>query len=233
MSWKRANILHLPMNRIYFMLPTMRRLLGLLFLAVFLCACGGRFAAAQDITPTPAMDRLAAPPLPDNPSQADLGAQVYYQVCMACHGDRGQGLTEEWRVEWKEDSNCWQSGCHGPDHPPWGFSILETCCPPVLEGTLLNRFKNAQELHQYLVETMPWWNPGYLTTEQYWQLTAFLVREHGGLPDDVVLEPANAIVFNLHPSIPPPGDIRPQILLIICLLALSAGLLVAQRRLRR
>lgn len=215
------------------MLTRMRTLFCLLFFAMYLSTCGGISATAQELTPTPAMDRLAAPPLPDNPTQADHGAQVYYQVCMACHGDRGQGLTEEWRAEWGEDSYCWQSGCHGPDHPPWGFSFAETCCPPVLEGTLLNRFKNAQELFQYLEETMPWWNPGYLTTEQYWQLTAFLVQEHGGLPEDVELEPANAVIFNLHPNVPPPGDIRPQIIAVACLLTLAAGLFLAQNRLRR
>ncbi len=215
------------------MLTRMRPLLILLLITGLFGACGAGAAAAQELTPTPAMDRLAAPPLPENPSQADLGAQVYYQVCMACHGDRGQGLTEEWRAVWDEDSYCWQSGCHGPDHPPWGFSFSETCCPPVLEGTLLTRFENAQDLFLYLVETMPWWNPGYLTTEQYWQLTAYLVREHDGLPKDVVLEPANAVIFKLHPSVPPPGDIRPQIIMVASLLALAAGMLLVQIRLRR
>jgi hypothetical protein len=210
----------------------MSRFLCVLLLALLFSVRGVNSAAAQEVTPTSPMDRLAAPPLPNNPSQADLGAQVYYQVCMACHGDRGQGLTEEWREEWGEDSYCWQSGCHGPDHPPWGFSFPKTCCPPVLEGTLLTRFNNAQELFQYLVETMPWWNPGYLTTEQYWQLTAFLVREHGGLPANVELEPANAVIFNLHPNVLPPGDIRPQMIVVACLLALAAGLVLAQTRLR-
>jgi len=60
---------------------------------------------AQAQTPTlppPAMptvqDRLAAPPTVYPPTQADQGAQVYWFVCMVCHGDRGQGLTDEWRM---------------------------------------------------------------------------------------------------------------------------------------
>ena len=218
------------------MLTGMRPLAVLLIFGLLVGVSTSLPASAAEPTPdptsTPVVDRLAAPPLPDNPTQADYGAQVYYGVCMACHGDRGQGLTEEWREVWGEDYNCWQSGCHGPDHPPWGFSIPETCCPPVLEGTQLTRFKNAQELYLYLTETMPWWNPGYLTTEQYWQLTAFLVREHGGLPDDVELEPANAVIFNLHPNIPPPGDQRPQVILVASLLILAAGLFLLQNRLQ-
>ncbi len=56
---------------------------------------------------TPTVDRLAEPTLPANPSQADLGAVVYWLSCMVCHGDRGQGLTEEWRaVAGQEDMNC-------------------------------------------------------------------------------------------------------------------------------
>jgi len=213
------------------MLTKMRTLVLLLFFSLFLGACSGISAPAAELTPTP-VDRLASPPLPNNPTQADLGAQVYYQVCMACHGDRGQGLSDEWRAVWGEDSNCWQSGCHGPDHPPWGFSFPETCCLPVLEGTQLARFNNAQELYQYLTETMPWWNPGYLKTEEYWQLTAFLVREHGGLPENVELGPANAVVFNLHPNVPPPGDMRPKLILVAGLLVTSAGLLLVHNRQR-
>lgn len=214
------------------MLTEMRSLIFILCFTLLASACSGIPAAAEEPTPTPVVDRLAAPPLPDNPTQADLGAQVYYRVCMACHGDRGQGLTDEWRVEWKEDSDCWQSGCHGPDHPPWGFSIPETCCPPVLEGTQLIRFKNAQELHQYLVDTMPWWKPGYLKAEEYWQLTAFLLREQGSLPENVELEPANAVVFNLHPNVPPPRDQSPMLILVASLLVMAGGLYWVQNRLR-
>ena len=83
-----------------------------------------------------------APYMPPEPSQADHGAQVYYQICLACHGDWGQGLTEEWRDTWGEDKNCWQSKCHAPNHPPWGFEI------PKYAPSLL-------VLDRYLATTMP------------------------------------------------------------------------------
>ena len=199
-------------------------------LALLFCACTPLPAASP--TPTPVVDRLAAPPMPAKPAQADDGAYVYYQVCMACHGDRGQGLTDEWRAVWEEDANCWTSKCHGPQHPPNGFAFPKTSSPVIGPGALAG-FDNAEDLHAYLVETMPWWNPGYLKPEEYWQLTAFLLRAHDALPKDVTLEPGIAAVFSLHPPAPPPGDERPAILLVTAVLAAAAGVLAIQDRLRR
>ena len=175
-------------------------------------------------------ERLSPPPMPDNPTQADFGAQVYYQVCMACHGDRGQGLTKEWRAVWEEDSNCWKSECHAPNHPPQGFEIPKTCCKAVLGPTALVRFDNAQELHTYLEASMPWWNPGYLKPEEYWQLTAFLLRAQDVLPIGVTLDETNASVFHLHPATPLQRDPRPGILLLSLILALAGGVLVVAQR---
>lgn len=178
--------------------------------------------------PAPAPNRLAAPPLPPNPSQADRGAQVYYQVCMACHGDRGQGLTDEWRSAWGEDSNCWASECHGPNHPPWGFKINRDCCKAVIGPDTLTKFKNAQELFDYISKYMPWWKPGYLKVEEFWQVTAFLMRAHNALPNQVTLDSVNASVFMLRPASPLPGDSRPQVLFLVALLVIAAGLFAAR-----
>lgn len=177
------------------------------------------------------VDRLAAPVMPPNPVQADYGAQVYYGVCMACHGDRGQGLTDEWRETWGEDANCWQSGCHGPDYPPGGFRIPETCCTAVLGEHTLLRFQNGQELFDYLADTMPWWNPGSLKREEFWQLTAYLMRSHNAITDQIILDESNAAVFSLHPATALPEDSRPQALFIGGLLALVAIILVYSARL--
>ena len=183
--------------------------------------------------PVPITDRLAPPVLPENPSQADKGARVYYGVCMACHGDRGQGLTEEWRAVWEEDGNCWQSGCHGPDYPPGvGFSIPETCCLPVLGPNTLLRYDNGQELYDYITQTMPWWNPGYLKTEEFWQVTAFLMREHNAITDEITLDHSNASSFSVNPASPPPGDLRQEALVVSGMLAATAGVLVWQNRKR-
>lgn len=203
----------------------------LLWLIWSLAACQSlaKDAAPPSAAPT-LVDRLAAPPMPPEPGQADYGAQVYYGVCMACHGDRGQGLTDEWRAVWGEDANCWQSRCHGPDHPPEGFVIPETCCTAVLGTGTLTRFNNGQELFDYIADTMPWWNPGSLTREEFWQLTAFLMRGHNALPAEIMLDETNAAVFNLHPVAPLPENPRNSVLFISALLFLTAIFFIISAR---
>jgi cytochrome c len=146
-------------------------------------------------------DRLARPTLPAQPNQADLGSQVYYYVCMACHGDQGQGLTPEWIASWEiGDRPCWQSRCHASNHPPEGFKLPEYI-PAVVSPAVIGRFANALELHDYLVQSMPWQAPGTLTAEEYWQLTAYLVRENGIDPGPLPLNPGNASKVGLRPAV--------------------------------
>ena len=87
-------------------------MLPVVILALLCVASPSR--SESPIVPTPTLDRLATPVVPENPTPVDLGRQVYYLNCMPCHGDAGQGLTEEWRNVWVEDHrNCWAKGCHG------------------------------------------------------------------------------------------------------------------------
>ena len=77
------------------------------------------------VTPTSAaapMHEWILIDLPAGASQLEYGAEVYRLVCQDCHGNRGQGLTDEWRATWAPaDQNCWQSKCHAANHPPEGF----------------------------------------------------------------------------------------------------------------
>ena len=57
---------------------------------------------------------------------------------------------------------------------------------------MVNRFANALELHDYLQAQMPWQAPGTLTAEEYWQLTAYLVRLNGLDPGPVPLDEQSA-----------------------------------------
>ena len=148
----------------------------------------------------PFPERLAPPPTVYPPAQADEGAQVYYLVCMACHGDKGQGLTEEWRnVLSPEDRNCWQSKCHAANHPPEGFKMPETV-PPVVGPGLIREYGTALNLHDFLKSRMPWQAPGRLSEEEYWQLTAFLIRQNGLDPGSTPLNEQNAKLFSLKPE---------------------------------
>ncbi|MEW5868679.1 MAG: hypothetical protein AB1894_05335 [Chloroflexota bacterium] len=147
-------------------------------------------APAALATPQPTPDRLAIPTPPANPTQAEEGNIVYYYNCMPCHGDVGQGLTDEFRQVWEEDHrNCWGRGCHGGKEKDEGFPL-----PRFIPGVRnLNAFSAPQDLYEYLRLTHPPQRPGVLTDEEYWSVTAHLLVLAGRLsPDGRVGPPAAA-----------------------------------------
>ena len=167
------------------------------------------------LAPTPTFDlkRLDKPAIPEIPAQVDQGQIVYWGICMACHGDRGQGLTDEWRYgAFGEDGDCWQSGCHGKDYPPSGFEIPKTLTiPPLATIGAMGRFENAQQLYEYVVVMMPWWKPNSLGEEKAWQVTAYLLKLRGTLPEGITLDVNNASAVPVHRSITTPQDQTPAI----------------------
>lgn len=147
-------------------------------------------AVAQNSTPTP--NRLARPTLPANPSQADKGAQVYWLSCLPCHGDRGQGLTEEFKQTYPpEDRDCWKSGCHGKRPYENGFT-LPAQVPAIIGAGTLRQFPDAAVFRSYIFAAMPYWRPASLTEEETWQVTAFLLRENGQWTAQDELSASNA-----------------------------------------
>lgn len=162
------------------------------------------------------------PVMPEDPVQADYGEEPYFLICMACHGDWGQGLTEEWRLRGfgEEAANCWQSQCHGSNHPKIGFKLPKSI-PPVLGYGSLARYSNAQELFKVIYETMPWWDPGSLTEEQAWSLTAYLMRARGEIRADTSLNAGNASIYRLHAPAPEVVDERYGVAALLVTLTIS------------
>jgi quinol-cytochrome oxidoreductase complex cytochrome b subunit len=194
----------------------------------------------QDGTPsaTPTFDprRLESPEVPEVRAQVDKGALIFWGICIACHGDRGQGLTDEWRLgAFGEDANCWQAGCHGKNHPPHGFEMPKTLIFPALStGGALSRFQNAQQLYDYVVEMMPWWKPRSLGSEKAWQVTAYILKLRGTLPTGIVLSEANASAVPVHRLIPAPKNQNTGIFLFVGTLLLGMiGLIVRDSFARR
>ena len=166
--------------------------------------------------------RLEKPVVPAQPAQADKGALTYWLVCIPCHGDVGQGLTDEWRLVFgPEDMNCWQSQCHAPNHPPGGF-IFPRKVPPVLGTGALSRFNNAAELYRVIADSMPRWNPDYISDEDAWNLTAYLMRQSNTLPPRVTLDVSNAAVFPLHNVTLPTHDERIDAIFVLALISIAA-----------
>jgi quinol-cytochrome oxidoreductase complex cytochrome b subunit len=189
--------------------------------------------ATPTLQPTPTFDvqRLARPVIDSAyAQQLHKGSVIYWGVCMACHGDRGQGLTEEWRDAYGEqDRNCWQKGCHGPDHPDNGFLIPKDMIIPSIAGPgRLTRFKNAQDLHDFIFASMPWWDPGQLSDEEAWQTTAYVLKLQKVMPLDFVLSDSNGSAIPTQHAVPQPRNDRPAVLTLIGLLAIASLGLVIQ-----
>jgi mono/diheme cytochrome c family protein len=147
--------------------------------------------------PPPTPDRLAPPPTVPSPTQADTGAQLYWLHCQPCHGDRGQGLTDEWRDQYPpEDRNCWNAGCHGERPYEHGFTLPRSVPALIGPGTLA-RFQTADELHAFVSTAMPFQARGSLKPEEYWAIVAWLARGHGV---EATLNADNAGAVRLHPE---------------------------------
>jgi hypothetical protein len=153
--------------------------------------------AVQSPTLTPTLDRLATPVLPPSPQPRDFGQQVYYLNCMPCHGDVGQGLTDEWRAVWEEDhQDCWASGCHGGRVDDEGFPVPHTIPAVIGVSPILEKFHTTEELYDYLRLTHPPQQPGVLSDTDYHNVTA-LLWEASGRP---TLEPTQAAPDTVQPA---------------------------------
>ncbi len=149
----------------------------------------------QAASPPGILDR---PVTSNPPTQLEDGHLIFWGVCMACHGNEGQGLTDEWReAAFGEDKDCWTSKCHASNHPPQGFEFPRTV-PALVGGGRLGRFASAQQLYDYIVAMMPWWNPASLTPDKGWQVTAYLLELNGSLPGQVALDGKVASAIPVH-----------------------------------
>jgi cytochrome c len=190
-------------------------------------------------------ERLAEPTLPAAPSQADYGAQTYWLLCLACHGDRGQGLTDEFRETYPpEEQYCWERGCHGERPYDFGFKLPMQIPAVVGPEAALGKFTTAARLNAYIMAAMPYWKPGSLTEEEGWLVTAFILRENGiqfgGNLDDSNAEEILLSALQLFPTPVPEttsenvtqqdGSINSQWLLalagVVIIIVIAAALLL-------
>ncbi len=161
--------------------PAVLGMLALAGLALWFSANGAVAGAAPTASATaaPTADRLLEPTLPPQPSAADQGAQVFWLYCMPCHGDRGQGLTAEFRQLYPPaEQNCWTSGCHGARPYQGGFTLPNQIPALIGEGAL-QRFPSVAALDGFVRAAMPRQSPGSLTAEEYDRVIAFLLRGNG------------------------------------------------------
>ena len=185
--------------------PLLVGVMMLLGTATLLTACSTTRMAAPTPTaiPTPRTpvmplnkDSWILVDLPPDATQLQHGAEIYRLVCSACHAYSGEGLTDAWRATWDpKDQNCWQSKCHGPNHPPDGFVL--PIAPAIVGRAAMAPFQTAADLRDYVQATMPWHNPNSLTDEEGWAVTAYVIKLNRMNPPTLNAETAPQ--FRLHP----------------------------------
>jgi len=175
------------------------------------------------ITPTFDPARLAQPPTVYPPAQSDTGAQIYWGMCMSCHGDQGQGLTEDWLNSFPpEEKNCWDSGCHASDAPASSFEIPQMGIPSLAGAGTLSRFSNSFELYRFIIENMPFFRSGSLTSGEAWSLTAFILRMNDREVEGFLLGDTSGAAIPVHHKVSPPESQIPGTLILVGFLILAA-----------
>ena len=153
---------------------------------------------------------------------------MYWLNCQPCHGDQGQGLTDEWRDQYpEEDRNCWNAGCHGERPYENGFT-LPASIPALIGGDSLSRFETFGQVYGFVRAAMPYQAPDSLTDDEYLAIIAFLARGHGVWSGSPLLD---AERLSRLPVRPAPADGTALALGAAGLLvALAGGAWLARRR---
>lgn len=126
----------------------------------------------------------------DYSEQVRRGAEVYDLVCSNCHGNTGLGI-EEGRTEFlPEHQRC--EKCHHPNNAAKIVDVeisdrnsFNIGNPPALHN--LAKFGSAAGLKAYLQATMPRYEPGRLSDEEYLDITAFLLVLNKKLAENTTL----------------------------------------------
>jgi mono/diheme cytochrome c family protein len=189
-------------------------------------------------SPTPTYDPLVETPLPPNPTELELGQNLYWHWCMTCHGDRGQGLTDEFRGIWEPDhQNCWAGGCHTGRRGDLGFPI-PTIVPAVVDEDHLAQFTSLNGFADFLKATHPPQSPGILKDEEYHAIALFVFSMNGrssatATPTTTPVSTPTATM--LLPAITPtdPNSTLIGVLVIMALLVVVVFAILARTRLRK
>ena len=183
-------------------------------------------------SPTPTYDPFAQPPLPDNPTELELGRYLFWRYCMPCHGDKGQGLTDDFRAMWEPDhQNCWARGCHSGRYANDSFPV-PTVVPPLVRSDQLSRFADTQDLSAFLKATHPPEAPGSLTDNEYQALAAYLFTLNGRLQEPSVTSTPTSTPPPASPQTKPSNSIIGLLAVVILMLAAVIYAFVRRTRTR-
>jgi cytochrome c len=110
--------------------------------------------------------------LPEGRGTVAEGAKIYATKCAACHGANGQGASAERLVDRESGKN-------------WDFATN-----PKLTKAVGNYWPYATTLYDYTYRAMPFMQPGTLTPDETYALTAYILALNKIVPDDAVMDRA-------------------------------------------
>jgi len=115
--------------------------------------------------------------LPPGSGTATQGARLYLGRCAMCHGPAGEGVK-------------WESGAFSPLHGPrlaGGNGIPVWQRAPGLVTTIAYTAPFAEVIFNTIAVEMPEFQPGTLTPDQVYALTAFILSKNGIIKQDEVM----------------------------------------------
>lgn len=146
----------------------------------------------------------SGPNLANAQQKAGPGGELYQKECAACHGKKGEGLTNAPGVigagalpTYPRDqslstnpalSNNQQQQAQDSSRPPGAPSR--------------DAFHTAQDLYDYISTKMPLpkSRAGTLKPEEYWAITTFMLLAHGSAVPEGGLTPENAASVQIAPK---------------------------------
>lgn len=136
----------------------------------------GRAATAEEIA---AQDIDVGPDgagLPAGHGTAAQGAALYQAKCAMCHGQKGEGMLPAFPVLISRDPKA------------EGFKFASDY---KLQKSIGNYWPHATTVFDYVRRAMPLLQPGSLTNDEVYALTAFLLAANNVIPNSLTLDSAS------------------------------------------
>jgi cytochrome c len=111
--------------------------------------------------------------LPEGKGSVADGAKVYAAKCGSCHGLKGEGMPPFPKLVGRD--------------PKDGFPFGRD---PTLVKTIGNYWPHATTLFDYVKRSMPFMQPGSLTNDEVYAVTAWLLAQNEIIPADAILDAA-------------------------------------------
>lgn len=114
--------------------------------------------------------------LPAGSGTAALGADLYQKKCSMCHGPKGLGMPPAFPLLISRDPKA------------EGFKFASD---PKLPKSIGNYWPNATTVFDYVRRAMPLLQPGSLTNDEVYSLTAYLLAANEVIPMSATLDSAS------------------------------------------